>query len=651
MDWPFKPRKRGIPSEKPVAHVVLAPRALTPRNTSPHSAAPRRHTPQLFAILALLVSFTRAHAQDFPAPDAAMAAFQSVEQWIRDWNVPEASQLIDPPNARAAQVTLRLAGKVIGRASLVSDDRTTLWHAARAAWREAEANLDIEKDALRETRVKETAQRVTIDIEVAGPFVPLLGATWADAAERISPGLQGVAARVGDDIQGVFPGEMIATGTLPGRALQICAGRLRLPPLELGQLRENQSLSVYWFRTLHLAQLKPGAEPTFLTRGGKIAPDSETSGPGLRALADRIARHLVTHQWPGEEPHGMMGNYLPLTDSYDPILAPPREQGIVAFALARYAATPGVDPDMASHALSFARSIVNSLAVVTKDETDPLASPIDAAAWLIAHDAVTSADKTTQRPQSDFALRATATISSLWRDPNAWTATPVAARAFIVYAFARVAASTPDASDVRAAATEGVRGIYRSTEPAELVSLMPWLGWAELTLAEGQQDVPSADALRAMRNGLWQNQLQSADTGDFERDLEGGIVFSRGTTPLPTWQSLRPLAFIASMIGDPRLTPTAELTSEIAALRRSLRFVRQLSMDDASAWAARNPAKAIGGVRPALWTPQLSLDASALALASISETLQSISRRAAASTPPKGPMGRPQPELPPAPGR
>lgn len=646
MEWPCSPRNRGVSSEKSRTDVVLAPRVLLPRNTTslPQSARPRiRH---LFAILALCLSFTHTRAQSLPAPDAAMTAYQSVEAWIRAWSVPEQAQLIDPADAHAGQVTLRLAGKVIGRGALVADDRTTLWHAARAAWREAEANLDIEKDALRDQRLREAAQRITIDIEIAGQLTPLLGATWADASERISPGIEGLAARVADDIEAVFPGDMIATGTLPGRALQICVGRLRLPPLELGQLREKQGLSVYFFRSLHLAQTRPGSKPTFLTRGGKIAPDSETSGPGLRSLADTIARHLISHEWPGDEPHGMMGNYFPLTDTFDPMLAPPREQGVVAFALARYAVTPGVDRDTAAQAIAFARRLVNQLAIVTKDEADPLASPVDAAAWLIADDALHAADPAAPRLHPDVALRASSLLQSLWQDPKAWAEMPTAARAFIVYALARIAAANPESSELKATATEGVRGLYRSTESSELVALMPWLGWAELSLATGDAAVPSADALRDMRSRLWQSQLQSADTGDYERDLEGGIVFTRGTTPLPTWQSLRPLAFIATMVGDQRLTSTSELTAEIAALRRSLRFVRQLTMDESAAWAARNPSRAIGGVRPALWTPTLSLDASALALVSVSQTLTSIADRAKVTTPPKGPMGRPQPEIP-----
>lgn len=647
MEWHRIAWNRGLASEKCRLRVARIRRVLTACNTASMRFGAARRIPHVFAIFTLLLSALHAGAQSVPPPDGTMTAYRTLEGWVRAWSVPEQTQQIDPPECHGSQVTLRLAGKVIGRGSLVGDDGTTLWHATRAAWREAEGELGVEKDALRAERTLEAAHRVTIDVEIAGPMTPLLGATWADASERISPGIEGVAGRVGDDVQAFFPGDMIASGTLPGRALQICAGRLRLPPLELGQLREKQGLEAYRFHSLHLTQLKAGGEPTFLTRGGRLVPESETSGPGLRQFADRLAKHLMTHEWPGAEPHGLMGSYLPLTDAYDPLLGSPREQGIVALALARYATTPGVDRAIAFEAAAFAVRIVDQLSVVTKDEPDPLASPIDAAAWIIADCGVRAADAARAKlPASEFGLRATSTLMALWHDPKAWAGTSAAARAFIVYAMACAGVGSPEDSELKSAALEGVRGLFRDTDSAELVSLMPWLGWAELALASGSPSVASADALRDMRSRLWQSQLTSVDVGAAERDLEGGIVFTRGTTPLPTWQALRPLAFAASMIGDARLTSPQELTAEIASLRRSLRFVRQLCIDEASAWAARNPERAIGGVRPALWTPTLSLDASALALLSVSQTLTSISERAGVQVPPKGPMGRPQPELP-----
>src|SRR5207247_423371 len=47
-------------------------------------------------------------------------------------------------------------------------------------------------------------------------------------------------------------------------------------------------------------------------------------------------------------------------------------------------------------------------------------------------------------------------------------------------------------------AESAVRRVYRDTPEGELVSQMPWLGWAELRLAalKGRDEVPAAVALR-----------------------------------------------------------------------------------------------------------------------------------------------------------
>ena len=90
-------------------------------------------------------------------------------------------------------------------------------------------------------------------------------------------------------------------------------------------------------------------------------------------------------------------------------------------------------------------------------------------------------------------------------------------------------------------------------------------------------------------------------------DLLGGIVFTAARNPLPTWQAARPVAFAATMLADPRLTPPAQVSEQTAALMRSLRFLMQLTADDAGLHMFRDRERALGGVREAPWNQRMPL--------------------------------------------
>lgn len=579
-----------------------------------------------------------------PSAQVTMTAYRTLEQWVREWNVPEKTSMIDPDGTAGACVTLRLSGRVIGRASFMSQDKTAIWQAARRAWREAAGELGVEKDALRDEHTKEAAARVTIDLQLAGALTPITARSFAEAEDGLSPGIDGVAARAGEEIEGFFPGEMLSSNALPGRALQALSGRLGLPPLELGQLIDKNGLRAYRFSFIHLAQTQPGEAPVFLTRGGRVISPAELTGATIRSLATRIATHIENHKWPGDEPHGLMGTYLPLQESYDPRIAGAREQGIAAYALLRFARTPGIDAESRKKAIVEAHRIVSDLTQVSANEVDPLTSPVDAAAWLLAWSELTRLDPAVGH--TEFAVKASSTIKAAWDDRDAWSVkTPAVGRAFIAFAMARSASLVPEQSWMKSAATDAVRGLFRQTATGELVALMPWLGWAELALAEGTDNVPATTVLREMRTTIWGHQVGS---GELAPDLEGGIVFTKGPGQWPTWQGLRPLAFAATMLGDSRLTDDIEVPAELASLRRSLRFVMQLTIDETVSHMFRSPDRAIGGVRPAVWVQTSTLDASSLALLMVSETLRSVEARATPTAVKPGErLGRPTPAPPP----
>jgi hypothetical protein len=201
---------------------------------------------------------------------------------------------------------------------------------------------------------------------------------------------------------------------------------------------------------------------------------------------------------------------------------------------------------------------------------------------------------------------------------------PPGARGLVAWALVRIARDSGEVGD-RGAAEAAVRATYTGTEAEMLVGQMPWLGWAELEL-DGDGEVPAAVALRDLRDQMWEHQVRPADLGPDDADLAGGIVFTKGRSPLPAWNTARPLAFAATMLGDPRLTTAQERALELVRVVEGLRFLRQLTVDEPGTFMFKGPAKrTVGGVKAAPWDIRMPPDATSLSLLTVCEALRSLS--------------------------
>jgi hypothetical protein len=68
-----------------------------------------------------------------------------------------------------------------------------------------------------------------------------------------------------------------------------------------------------------------------------------------------------------------------------------------------------------------------------------------------------------------------------------------------------------------------------------------------------------------------------------------------------------------------------------------VRFIRQLTMDEWSGFAAVDPAMAAGGVRASLWDSKESPEATALGLITVCNTLESLGAMTAPPRPAQAP--------------
>jgi hypothetical protein len=195
-----------------------------------------------------------------------------------------------------------------------------------------------------------------------------------------------------------------------------------------------------------------------------------------------------------------------------------------------------------------------------------------------------------------------------------WATRPPAVQALAALAGAKFAPDNATLLKLR-------RELLAITPAERLPAMMPFAVMAELA-AHPTGELPALTKLREARTLLWSNQLSG---GGVAADLQGGIAFtSRGTGGMPTWASARALTAAALMLGDARLTPASERTSEIVRIIEAIRFSRQLMMDGESSWAAVRPDYAAGAIRSAPFDWSCPPDATSMTLLAVCETVESL---------------------------
>jgi hypothetical protein len=153
----------------------------------------------------------------------------------------------------------------------------------------------------------------------------------------------------------------------------------------------------------------------------------------------------------------------------------------------------------------------------------------------------------------------------------------------VALALARLA---PASGEARVHAEQAVRAAFRESAPGDLVALMPFLAWADAALTPVGGELPSAVALNDLRVQIMQHQLGEDDLAPEDACFAGGVIFTRGGVREPTWLTLRPAAFLASVLREPAVVGGPEFFPTLSATLAAARFARQLAVDETSAWYA-----------------------------------------------------------------
>lgn len=600
-----------------------------------HAANTRRCVHATSALLlALAVTATQAAATPYPDAADVVSAYMTLRAWVDDFDLPapdDPAATVAIGDASGVCVILRRGGRVIGTGTDAAGDGLMLRRAAGRAMGEVLGNPAV--GALPAERVASTGRVLTVQLEVAGAPVPLIGTTFADIAAQLNPGLDGVAIRRGERFVMLFPARVRANNTAGRleRLLPALAGDVGLAVMPLPDLARRFDVSMYRFRTTDLAQATPDGPPFETIRGDVLVRDESVTRASIAAFARAVADRLATGSISvgGEDapvPIGLLGTYRPAADRYEPLIAPPQEQALAAWALARYGRLPELDAHAAARVHAVARRILDELATVTPAEIDPLLSAATCAAIVHAaleHPTYLSGDE----PPRLF-LEAAERVRDAWTEQDGFidvdgqSPAPPHACALIASAMSRLLAAGRTGVD-DTTARQALDAAWGSVPPHRQVALLPWIGWGEADYALATGRPIATEQLRRLRELLDTSRLDEGTDPD-NPDLAGGFDLSPQRRGLATSQTLRPAAMLAWMVRNPDLTPPAETPVALGRMLLTMRFVMQLAVRDPLLWSCPDPARARGGVRQATWDWDQPLPAQALALVTATEMLRSL---------------------------
>lgn len=586
-------------------------------------------------------------------PDLAMACFSVLEASVRAWKTP-ANASFSPEilgSVRGASIILRLEGQIVGRGTVLKtgimdpSQEHPLVTAAKTAMGEAASKLPGDRDALRDERVKALAAQIQISLEVCGEPTPFTPLAFDVVDMDLKPGLDGVAVRMGDHVESLFPATMLIRDQSPGDALAACIGLaasnptlgIRTNPMtQPPAVAKSHEAVFYHFRPWHVAQTAPAAPAKFLHRGSKVFAPRDLTMASLSAWGDAMAKRLVATSDiepldqtdpPHPDAKDRICLYLPGTIRFaegktESARASLRQQTLVALALDRYAAiVSGTPSDSASNGgIRLLRDVLEHVpSKAPSVETDE-----DAISKDIAYQTML-ARLSYEQSFRPWHGKPGVSVVSRWDpvlDINRIAAVDEQspARKLSISSRAKLAYALALRKDARA--EDHIKDVFRSASAGNLQDAMPWIGLADLTQATQAGRAPAAALLREWREQIYARMIPPAAAGDDDADLAGGLAPGIGKPP--TAESARSVIFIARMLREPLLTDDAEKGKEISRLLAALRFLRQLTIDENSAYAASDLPATLWAVRRTAWDQRLDPEDSAMTLMAVCEAIDSL---------------------------
>jgi len=591
-----------------------------------------------------------------PSLEDAVYAWTVARSWLDSAELPriqDAEAAIGLRDVHGISVIIRLGGRIVGRGTQLSGDGLAL----RGAMANALSEIFSAEGIVQALEVSpdELARRFTLELELAGEPVPLLGATFHDAVARIEPGIDGLAMRRGERMAMAFPGTMLAANNAarPATVFSALSTELGLGLRDLRELRRSDAVEVYRVPVRRLVQPHERAAPIEPFRNAELIFDRAVTRTAtadlLAAMIARAERHQVARPRPVEQmssgrvmPDAFRGDYRASADEARSPLALPFEQALMALALAHASAIEDVGRTVASSAWYIAE---RTTAAIIQHAIDTGGMGFaDLEAWMEMLDArAIAATVLAMHAIKDAASAIEASPNRLAAHFERGTDAALAARlrqlvdeegrvhvvdergerrpagghdqALVAAALARIAAD--DASRARAAAATDAA--WESVPEGLRPGLLPWIAMAEIALLDGGMARDTSPLIR-LREAVHAAQVGFNDL-EMAADLHGGLALV-GAGITPNSQGLRPMVATAILFGDQRFTP--ELVRDAFWRRQAAftRFLMQLTVLPPMDGVYRQPTRARHGVRMSMADSDQPVAAQAMAILALAETLR-----------------------------
>lgn len=562
----------------------------------------------LLALALMTLPAHHARADDpIPSIDASVAAWYTARDWVSAFAVPRDApeQRID--HAVGCSIILRQGGRIVGTGEAEADEGRMLQRATGRALRDAMA--DPAMAAIPPELRDGIGARLTVELELAGPMQPLIGDDPNQFRNDIHPLRHGLALRLQDQWTIKYPSRLRSMNRWPDAAmLDGMAISLGLTSGLRDALGRNDVVA-YRFQTIDLAQTAPDAPPQLIDGGTMRHPPSNPDRTVVATALESLLGHVEQRFWPGDEPLGLMGSYEPAADRFEPIVAPRREQALVAWALGRVATADSSTRTVRDRASDAAATLlVGLLAPVDADDT----ALAEEAAVLLAMEGNRSLDPERLDPKIAAARAALRSrIDAMLEQDELPSGQDLAFIGFVL--------ASGDCEHDGASARRLLDLAWERTQAAQQVSLLPWIAWAEFAMPRCGQD-GRIDELRMLRTMVLDRQVPPGDER-FGTELVGGIVLGQTAVDV-TAQSLRPFASMPALLNHRDATTTEERDRQQMRLLMAIRYLLQLQAGTEDAALHRSPDRVVGGIRMAPWDSRMPTIAQALALVTLSETLE-----------------------------
>jgi hypothetical protein len=592
-----------------------------------------------------------ANAPTMPDAAGAVEAFFAARAWLDAGGA--GAGPATPPDVHSAAAVLRARGRIAGRGlDAGAVDRVgTLARAMRAALDDATSRAE---------GARVDPRTLTLELELAGPRVPLIGRTFQEVGAAVEPGECGLQMTDGTRTASQPASHLLARrmAAPTSRAILAMVTELGLPARDLPDLQAlGGATAVYGAWGVRLAQPAPDAAPLVLARLTPPAAMEPLSRPAAAALASRIVARLERELAPPPDAEslpegaaetfrrtGLRGTYLVPADLNEPVVAPAADQAFVAWALAQVAGTRGFDEPLRARAAAAARRVLSALAEVDPSES-PAVDDVNATSFaVLAIDALREAPGRAgadEVPASFVAaldaalgrLAAPASIASLRAPERAHVLAALAAR---IAADARVAERAPIQSAIDA--------LWTDTRPAQLVAIAPWLMTADRSLGRDTPPAAARDAMDAARTVVLGTQVRP-DPGrpPSLADEVGAFPVTGSSAGRISSQSCRVQALIAMLAGIDARAARGERDAERAALGWGNRFIAQLCVDAPRACFAPRPDLADGGILASTVDASMPPAAQGLALWALAASERALERLEALESAPTPPARVPGP--------